>query len=53
MIFTEAKLPLNNKIKIMKVDCEGCEYAVIPALTDREFGLVAWCSVLGACIFCA
>lgn len=37
MIFNEAKIALDTRMKIMKVDCEGCEYAVIPALTEPEF----------------
>ena len=27
-------------ISMMKIDCEGCEYFVVPALTDKEFAAI-------------
>jgi hypothetical protein len=39
-IFAEANIAPGTRIKILKLDCEGCEYAVVPAFTDEEFALV-------------
>jgi len=30
-------LPLDSKIDVMNIDCEGCEYDLIPSLTDADF----------------
>lgn len=29
-----------NSIDLLKVDCEGCEYNVLPSMTEEEFGMV-------------
>lgn len=39
-LYREAGIDPRTHIKILKLDCEGCEYAVVPAFTDEEFALV-------------
>jgi len=44
-LLTEAGIS-QNRIDVLNVDCEGCEYNLIPALTDSEFEAIS--TVMGS-----
>ena len=39
-IYAEVQIPPATRISVLKLDCEGCEYSVVPSFSDAEFALI-------------
>jgi len=40
-LLTEANIPAAHRIDVLNVDCEGCEYNLIPSLSDADFDSIS------------